>query len=276
MKVLRTSAFVLVALVILLTACGPAATEAPTMAPTEVPTMAPTEAPTMAPTEAPVTGVVCTDPIKVGFITDLTGYLAIYGAHMVPSFMLGMEYATGAAGSAGSMFDTAEAQQNDFMLDDCAIQVFLRDDASTPDTTATVARELIEVQGVDVLVGTVSSAAVATLQGIAAENMIPLIVAPGAANDITGKDFNEYTFRTSRNNYQDAINECTYLVKQYSTFVQIAPDYAFGQGSAASFRDACGLGGATFMVDDIFAPADTTDFTLTWSRSSILEQKLTS
>jgi branched-chain amino acid transport system substrate-binding protein len=120
---------------------------------------------------------------------------------------------------------------------------------------------LIDVQGVDILVGTVSSGATATLQGIAAENQIPLIVAPAAANDITGKDFNEYTFRTSRNNYQDAINECAYLVKQYSTFVQIAPDYAFGQGSAASFRDACGLGGAEFLADDIFAPLDTTDFT---------------
>ena len=50
-------------------------------------------------------------------------------------------------------------------------------------------------------------------------------------------NFNEYTFRTSRNNYQDAMNECLYLTKQYKTFVQIAPDYAFGQGSAAAFRD---------------------------------------
>lgn len=261
MKVIRTSVFVLVALTVLLAACGPAATEAPTMAPTEAPTMAPTEAPTMAPTEAPMAGLTCADPVKVGFITDVSGSLAIYGAHMVPSFMLGMEYATGAAGSAGSVFNPAETQENDFVLDDCTIQVFFRDDASTPDTTATVARELIDVQGVNILVGTVSSGATATLQGIAAESKIPLIVAPAAANDITGVNFNEYTFRTSRNNYQDAINECAYLVKQYSTFVQIAPDYAFGTGSAASFRDACGLGGATFVADDIFAPLDTTDFT---------------
>lgn len=261
MKVIRTSVFVLVALTVLLAACGPAATEAPTMAPTEAPTMAPTEAPTMAPTEAPMAGLTCADPVKVGFITDVSGSLAIYGAHMVPSFMLGMEYATGAAGSAGSVFNPAETQENDFVLDDCTIQVFFRDDASTPDTTATVARELIDVQGVNILVGTVSSGATATLQGIAAESRIPLIVAPAAANDITGVNFNEYTFRTSRNNYQDAINECAYLVKQYSTFVQIAPDYAFGTGSAASFRDACGLGGATFVADDIFAPLDTTDFT---------------
>lgn len=250
----------MVAMTLLLAACGPAATEAPTMAPTEAPAL-PTEAPTMAPTEAPITRLTCAEPIKIGLITDVTGALAIYGAHILPSFMLGMEYATGAAGSAGDKFDISVTQENDFMLDDCEIQVFVRDDASTPDTTATIARELIDVEGVNILVGTVSSGATATLQGIAAESKIPLIVAPAAANDITGVNFNEYTFRTSRNNYQDAINECAYLTKQYSTFVQIAPDYAFGQGSAAAFRDSCTLDGGTFVVDDIFAPLDTTDFT---------------
>jgi branched-chain amino acid transport system substrate-binding protein len=120
---------------------------------------------------------------------------------------------------------------------------------------------LIDVQKVNILVGTVSSGATATLQGIALESNIPLIVAPAAANDITGVNFNEYTFRVSRNNYQDAMNECVALTQQYKTFVQIAPDYAFGKGSATAFRDACSLEGAEFVADDIFAPADTTDFT---------------
>jgi branched-chain amino acid transport system substrate-binding protein len=206
-------------------------------------------------------GLVCDEPIKVGLITDASGALAIYGAHILRSFMLGMEYATGAAGSVGDVFDFTATQENVFTLDGCEIQVFVRDDQSNPENTATLARELIDVNDVDILVGTVSSGATATLQGIAFESGIPLIVAPAAANDITGKDFNEYTFRTSRNNYQDAINECLYLAKQYSTFVQIAPDYAFGWGSATAFRDACSLAGATFVADDILAPADTTDFT---------------
>jgi branched-chain amino acid transport system substrate-binding protein len=267
MKMYKTIAFVLVALALMLAACGPAATEAP--APTEAPAMteapAATEEPAMteepAATEEPMAGLTCDEPVKVGLITDLSGALAIYGAHILPSFMLGMEYATGAAGSAGDVFDFTATQENTFTLDNCEIQVFVRDDASTPDNTATVARELIDVEGVNVLVGTVSSGATATLQGIAAESKIPLIVAPAAANDITGKDFNEYTFRTSRNNYQDAINECMYLAKQYTTFVQIAPDYAFGQGSATAFRDACALDGGEFVADDVFAPLDTTDFT---------------
>jgi len=260
MKVFRTLAFLLVALSLVLAACAPAATEAPVTeeAATEVPAV--TEAPAEAATEAPA-GLTCAEPVKVGLITDASGALAIYGAHILRSFMLGMEYATGAAGSAGEKFDFTQTQENTFKIDDCEIQVFVRDDASTPDNTATVARELIDVNGVNILVGTVSSGATATLQGIALESGIPLIVAPAAANDITGANFNEYTFRVSRNNYQDAMNECIALTQQYKTFVQIAPDYAFGKGSAAAFRDACSLEGAEFVADDIFAPLDTTDFT---------------
>ena len=197
---------------------------------------------------------VCEEPVKVGLITDETGALAIYGAHVLRGFPLGMEYISDDPGSEGDGFTS-------YMLDECEVQVFIRDDQSNPETTATVARELIEVEGVDVLVGTVSSGATATLQELARENEIPLIVAPAAANDITGVNFNEYTFRTSRNNYQDAVNICEYFSEEYDTFVQIAPDYSFGYGGAQAFRDACTLFGGEFVAEDIFAPLDTTDFT---------------
>jgi len=194
--------------------------------------------------------VSCDEPIKVGLITDETGALAIYGAHVLRGFPLGMEYATDEV-----------VEENVYQLGDCTIEVIIRDDQSDPQNTATVGRELIESEGVDILVGTVSSGATATLQELARENEVVLVVAPAAANDITGVNFNEYTFRTSRNNYQDAANVCAYLANEYDTFVQIAPDYAFGTGSAAAFRDACTLEGGEFVADDIFAPADTTDFT---------------
>ena len=259
MKVLRTITLLVLSMSMLLAACAPAATPEPTEAPE--PTAAPaTEAPTEAATEAPA-GLTCAEPIKVGLITDASGALAIYGAHILRSFMLGLEYATGAPGSAGEKFDFTVVQENTFKIDDCEIQVFVRDDKSTPDTTAAAARELVDVEKVNILIGTVSSGATASLQGVAAESKIPLIVAPAAANDITGVNFNEYTFRTSRNNYQDAINLCEYLPTVYKTFVQIAPDYSFGYGGATAFRDACTLNGGTFVTDDIFAPLDTTDFT---------------
>ena len=233
----------------------PVATEEPVV--TEPPVA--TEEPVV--TEEPAAGLTCAEPIKVGLITDITGPLAIYGVMMQRSFMLGMEYATGSEGSAGPVFDFTKTQENTFKIDNCEIQVFVRDDAGLPETTTTVANELIDIQKVDFLVGTASSGTTAVLQGIALANEVPLIVAPAAANDITGKDFNVFTFRTSRNNYQDAINECKALTAQYTSFIQIAADYAFGHGSAEAFRDACTLEGGTFVADDIFAPATTTDFT---------------
>jgi branched-chain amino acid transport system substrate-binding protein len=266
MKTLRTITLLAVLLSLLLSACAPAA---PAPAASEPAATEPAaEAPAPADAAAPAAvaagepmALTCAEPIKVGLITDASGALAIYGAHILRSFMLGMEYAAGAPGSAGEKFDFTQTQNNTFTFGDCTVEVLVRDDKSTPDTTAAVARELIDVDQVDVIVGTVSSGATATLQGIAAESQIPLIVAPAAANDITGASFNEYTFRTSRSNYQDAMNLCEYLPTQYTSLVQIAPDYNFGWGSAAAFRDSCTLNGGEFVADDILAPADTTDFT---------------
>ncbi len=241
----------------------PAATpEPPTATPEPAPTEVATVAPTEAPTEAPATAAAgepiafaCEEPIKIGLITDLTGGLAIYGTMTNRSFLLGMEYASGAPGT--------EIGPNaySYKFGECEVQVLVRDDKGSAEETATVARELIEKDQVDMLVGTVSSGSTATLQEIAKESDKVLIVAPAAANDITGANFNEYTFRTSRENYQDFINLCEYLTTQYKKFIQIAPDYSFGYGGAASARDACTKFGGEFVAEDIFAPLDTTDFT---------------
>ena len=198
---MKRSYFMLAALMIVvlaLAACGggaaeptaaPAPTEAPAPEPTEPPAAEPEPEPTEAPAEAPaMAGLSCAEPIKIGLITDLTGGLAIYGTMAERAFQLGMEYATGvAAGDDGV-----------YKLGDCEIQVLVRDDQGSAENTATLARELIDVEDVDILVGTVSSGSTASLQEIAHENDVVLIVAPAAANDITGVNFNEHTFRTSR------------------------------------------------------------------------------
>jgi branched-chain amino acid transport system substrate-binding protein len=203
-------------------------------------------------TEAPgeSMAVSCDEPVKVGVITDQTGPLAIYGTHIMASFPLGMEYVTGAPG-----------ENDTYMLDDCEIEVIYKDDQSDAETSVALARELIEVDGVDIIVGSVSSGVTAGIQQLAYDNDVIHIVSPAAANDLTGATFNPNSFRVSRNNYQDGVSICEYLPSQYDTFVQIAPDYSFGYGGAQAYRDACTLNGGTFVADDIFAPLDTTDFT---------------
>jgi branched-chain amino acid transport system substrate-binding protein len=247
---------VITVLALALAACSPSdeggdTTEAPATTEATATTEAMTETTeAMTETTEAMAAVSCDEPVKVGMVTDETGSLAVYGSMMDLSVPLGFEYATGAPGEDGV-----------YMLDDCPIELIVKDDQSDPEVTGTVARELVEVEGVDILIGTVSSGATATLQEVAADTETPLIVAPAASSDITGAFFNEYTFRTSRQSYQDAMTLCAFFAKQHDTFVAIAQDYTFGQAGAAALTDACTNEGATFVQDPILVPLDVTEFT---------------
>lgn len=222
---------------------------------TEAPTTTSGGDETTTTTEAEPTGVTCDEPITIGVIADLTGQLAIYGAHIQRGIPIGFAYATDG--------EPQEGMEQTYMLDDCEIRVLIRDDQSDAELSATAARELIEVEGATILMGSISSGVTATLQGIAAENDVILVVPAAAATDITGKDFHPNTFRSSRSNYQDGMAICDQFVNNdgYETFVQIAPDYSFGYGGAQAYTDACTFFGGEFLADPVFAPADTTDFT---------------
>lgn len=240
----------LTGLALVLTACRPAPTPTPTATqpPTPVPPTAPSK-PTEEPTPAyPFAG----QPLKIGLLTDDSGPLAIYGPMLERGFELGLEYATG-----GTMEVAGRP-----------IQVIIKDTSSDPEKAVSLARELIEAEGVHLLVGVPSSGATMAVQQVAMENKIILIAEPAAATDITGKNFNPYTFRTSRTNYQDAVVMGQGLLELGKTFVQIAPDYAFGWGSACGFYAVVKAGGGTFPINDtpegcgsVFIPFDTTDFT---------------
>jgi branched-chain amino acid transport system substrate-binding protein len=194
--------------------------------------------------------VACEEPVRVGVVTDQTGSLALYGAHVMRGFPLGLEYATGSTG-----------EHDTYTLDDCDIEVFYRNDASDVDSGATAARELIDGDDVDIIVGSVSSDVTEEIQDVAFEAGIIHIAVPAAANALTGANFNPNSFRTSRNNYQDAASICRYLAGRHGTFVQIASDDAFGHGGAVALRDACTFFGGEFVGRDIFVPSDTTNFT---------------
>ncbi len=69
--------------------------------------------------------------------------------------------------------------------------------------------------------------------GVAAQNKTVYIACPAASPDLTGKGFNQYTFRAGRTSVQDALAMAGGLLKQGDSFVQLSQDNAFGQGSCA-------------------------------------------
>ncbi len=267
------------ALTIALVACGggqaaaPAAapTTAPAAKPTEAPKAAPTTAPAAAPTTAPTQAAApkATEapkaaattapttpptgkPLKIGLLSDTSGSLAIYGPMLENGFKLGLEYATQGSNQVAGR----------------PIEVIIKDTASKPETATSQARELIEKDGVDLLVGVPSSGAALAVAEIAKNNKKIYIAEPAASPDLSGKNFNEYVFRTSRTSVQDALTMGAALTKMGKKFVQVAPDYAFGYGSAAGFYAVVKGNGGSFVVNDnaeksgaIYIPQDTTDFT---------------
>jgi len=255
-KTIRVLTLVLLIGAVVLAACGPAATPTATPKPPE-PTATPKPAeptPTkveVKPTDTPVP-VEEEEPLVVGLMTDKSGVLAIYGPSQTQGFYLGLEYATdGTMEVAGR-----------------PIKVIEKDNGSNPETGVTQARELIEAEGAEILVGNISSGVALAVMPVVEENDVIYIAEPAAAPQITAQNFSPNTFRTSRTSYQDALVMGTGLLDMGKTFVQIAPDYAFGIGSACSFYPVVKAGGGEFLINDtaegcgtIFAPLDTTDFT---------------
>lgn len=260
MKLTKHAAWLLVMVMLLLVACGGAAQPAaePTAGATEVteaeepaeetaPTeeVAPTEA--VEPTEAPTAVAEAEgEPLKIGVMSDLTGPLALFGNEMVQGLELGFEYATDGTMTVGGR----------------PIELIIKDDTGDVEAGTAAARELIESEGVEILIGNTSSAVALQVQQLAAENEVPYFVAPAASPDITGANFNEFTFRVCRNSAQDALTIAGYALENLGKrYLILAEDYAFGQATAAGFEAAFGAMGAEFIEGTIFAPSDTTDFT---------------
>lgn len=185
-------------------------------------------------------------PLKIGVLTDHSGALAVYGFEQTQGFALGMEYATN-----GTMEIAGRP-----------IEIIERDNGGDIDQALADARELIEVEGVELLFGTVSSTVTLNLQAIAIEYEIILMAGPAATPSITSDNFNEYTFRVCRNTFQDAATAASFALDEYgSNYVIYASDDAFGAGTAAAFDFVLQSRGAAPVRDTIFVPTDTTDYT---------------
>lgn len=185
------------------------------------------------------------ETLKIGLITDLTGVLQLYGVELENGLTLGIEYAT------DGTFEVAGRP----------IEIVVRDYAGDAELAATQARELIEVEGVEILVGAPSSGVTQGLVSIAADYGVILMAGPAADPRLTGEFFEETTFRACRNSWHDSFDVAAWAMENVGeNYIQLAPDYAFGYGSVAAFAYAFVQNGATFVEDPIYAPVDTTNF----------------
>ncbi|QTV79603.1 substrate-binding domain-containing protein [Microbacterium sp. NIBRBAC000506063] len=179
--------------------------------------------------------------ITVGVITSETGPLAGYGKQYLDGFKAGLDYATDGTGE----------------IDGTKIDVEYRDDAGDPDTAVTAAKELIG-NGVNVLLGSASSAVALALAEQAEQNKVLFVSGPAAADAVTG--INGYTFRSGRQSAQDVATAGAFLDDlDGKKIVVYAQNTAFGQGNVAAVEAI--LGGKGAAVESVLVAEDVTEFT---------------
>lgn len=194
------------------------------------------------------------EPLKIGLMSDQTAGLKQYGKELEQGFMLGLKYAT-----EGKM-EVAGRK----------IEVIVKDTQSKPDVGASLAREVIEKDGAEILVGAPSSGVALQLQQVAKDLGVILMAGPSASPAITGANFDPNTFRACRNTTQDFLALTTVLKETgIKKVVILAADYDFGRSSAAA-AEAAYKGIGIEIGETIYAPLATTDFT------AVLQQVLSS
>jgi len=189
--------------------------------------------------------------LKVGQIGMMSGVMALYGLQQQRGFEMGLQYMSG-----GEM--DAEGR---YIIANRPVEVIVKDDEGDPEKAVSLALELIEKDGVEILQGPVSSASAIALTNVALENEMILMIDPAASYFMTGAYFNPFVFRTSRTSFDDTSIIAKYLVENVGpTFAHIGVDNAFGQGSGAALAYSVGEFGGE-LVADVYAPFETTDFT---------------
>ena len=187
------------------------------------------------------------EPLVIGLMVDQSGALTIYGFEEEYGFKLGLLYATGINPADYASIDEALAAVT---IAGRPVEVVMRDNGSAPDTAASQARELVEQEGAEILVGSPSSGVMTGVQQVALDSDVILFVAPAASPAITGAGFNVNTFRVCRNTFQDFLAFAPYATENIGqNFVILAIDNDFGRSSAVAAQSVLSSAGITFEAN---------------------------
>jgi branched-chain amino acid transport system substrate-binding protein len=187
--------------------------------------------------------------IKIGQITSLTGPYSVYGVMQQEGFKAGLAYATNGTNKVlGAKIQVTTVSD-------------VSSTSSLPDSTVATAdaKTLIEQDHVNIIQCCASSATAYAVAQLMPQYKLIDMVAPAADDTLTG--VNRYTFRTSREDSQDAKTGAGYAVKSFGkNYMTIAQNYSFGQNQEKVWNAALGKLGANDEGDILF-PLNATDFT---------------
>jgi branched-chain amino acid transport system substrate-binding protein len=181
-------------------------------------------------------------PIRVGFLSPLSGPYAQNGRDILNGFLLYLEEIGYRAGGR-------------------EIQVVIEDDEAIPAVGLTKARKLVERDRVHVMAGGLLSSTGYALAPYIDSARIPMIYPVISADDLTQRRRSRWVVRTGWTASQPnhAFGEYAYRVLNYRRIATIALDYAFGWESVGGFERTFEAEGGR-ITQKIWAPVSVHDF----------------
>ncbi|PYM12936.1 MAG: ABC transporter substrate-binding protein [Candidatus Rokuibacteriota bacterium] len=181
-------------------------------------------------------------PIKIGFLTVLTGGLAAGGKEMEQGFRLALDEVRGE-------------------IEGRKITLLVEDDEAKPDVGLTKARKLVESNHVHMVAGLLHSGVSLAVGSYMAGKETPLVVTNAIAKALTQEKRAPNVFRTSWAGGQAYFPFGQYVVEKlrYRRLIVAYSDFAAGQDMAGGFTPFFTAAGGE-VVDTVKAPLGTPDF----------------
>lgn len=181
-------------------------------------------------------------PVKLGLLSDMGGPYRDVGG---PGNRAAVELAVEDAG--GSVLGRP-------------IEIVQGDDQNKPDVAASLAREWVDNQGVDVLMDGAASSSGLAIQQIAREKKRIYLITGPATSDMTGKQCSPYGIHFAYDTYALAHGTGSALTKAGGdTWYFITADYAFGYALERDTIAAVQAAGGK-VLGTVRAPLGTADF----------------
>src|SRR5216110_999760 len=181
-------------------------------------------------------------PIRIGFMSSLTGPLSPNGKDMLNSFELFLEEQGG-------------------KLAGREVKLVTEDDAGNPATGLTKLRGMAEGQGIQILVGPLSAAVGYAIRDYIDGKKLPAIFPIVSGEDITQRKRSLYIIRTGWSSAQPShpFGKWVYDNLKYRRIAMIGYDFAFGWEVAAGFHRTFEESGGQ-IVQKLWPPLNTPDF----------------
>jgi branched-chain amino acid transport system substrate-binding protein len=206
-----------VASLALLPACGEEEEATPTPTPAASPEATPTAAETPSPAASPVAG----GPLKIGLLGPLTGALAPFGPDYVNTANLAIEHINDAGGVLGQ-----------------DVQLAVGDTGTAPEQGVAEARRLVDVAGVQAIVGAAASGVTLPVaESVTVPNKILQISMASTSPALTDVADDDYLFRTPISDAAQGV-VLAHLVYEDLGFTSVCTLYvnnAYGQGLSEQF-----------------------------------------